>query len=92
MAEKKYLIDNAKLMAEWDWDKNADLDPNTLTLGSHAKAWWKCKKEHEWQAPIKNRNKDYSCPYCSGKYVIKGENDLQTVNPSLAKEWDYEKK
>ena len=22
MAEKKYIIDNAKLMAEWNWEKN----------------------------------------------------------------------
>ena len=36
MAEKKYVIDNAKLMAEWDWEKNNKLgfDPKTLTLGS----------------------------------------------------------
>ena len=25
MAEKKYVIDNAKLMAEWDWKKNNEL-------------------------------------------------------------------
>ncbi len=92
MAEKKYLIDNAVLMAEWNWDKNTDLDPNTLTLGSHAKAWWKCDKDHEWQATILNRNSNGSnCPYCSGKKVIKGLNDLQTTNPFLAKEWNFEK-
>ncbi len=31
------------------------------------------------------------CPYCSGQKVLKGTNDLQTVNPVLAREWDYEK-
>ena len=35
MAEKKYVIDNAELMAEWNWEKNNELgfDPKTLTLG-----------------------------------------------------------
>ncbi|MBP1546344.1 MAG: hypothetical protein J6A37_07080 [Oscillospiraceae bacterium] len=94
MAEKKYVIDNAELMAEWDWDKNNELklDPKKLTLGSGQKVWWKCRKGHEWQASIINRNKIGSnCPYCSGKKVLKGFNDLQTVNPTLAAEWNYEK-
>ncbi len=93
MAEKKYIIDNAKLMAEWNWEKNNELgfNPETLTLGSHKNVWWKCSKGHEWQATIANRNKGQGCPYCSGRYAIKGENDLETINPTLAKEWNYEK-
>ena len=49
MAEKKYVIDNAKLMAEWDWEKNNKLgfDPKILTLGSEKKTLWKCSKGHE---------------------------------------------
>ena len=93
MAEKKYLIDNAELMAEWNWEKNNELgfDPKILTLGSHKKVWWKCNKNHEWQATIGSRNDGRGCPYCSGYYVIKGQNDLQTLNPTLSKEWNYEK-
>ncbi len=93
MAEKKYIIDNAELMAEWNWEKNDKLgfDPKTLTLGSGKKAWWKCLKDHKWQATIDNRNKGNGCPYCSGRKVLKGYNDLQTVNPIVAKEWNYEK-
>ena len=89
--EKQYVSDNAQLMAEWDWEKNLqlNLDPYTLTCGKHIKAWWKCSKGHQYQASIGNRNYGYGCPYCSGRYAIKGENDLQTVNPSLAKEWNH---
>ncbi len=91
MADKKYLIDNAELMAEWNWDKNTDLNPNTITIGSGTKVWWKCEKGHEWQATICDRNRGRGCPYCAGKKVLKGYNDLQTVNPILANEWNYEK-
>ena len=93
MKEKKYIIDNAELMAEWNWEKNNELkfDPNALTLGSHTKVWWKCQKGHEWQATIKDRNNRRGCPYCAGKRVLNGENDLQTVNPVLAKEWNHER-
>ena len=93
MAEKKYVIDNAELMAEWNWEKNngSKFDPNALTLGSHKKVWWKCHKDHEWQATIKDRNNGRGCPFCAGKKILKGYNDLQTLNPNLAKEWNYEK-
>ena len=39
MAEKKYIIDNAELMAEWNWEKNNELgfDPHVLTHGSNVK-------------------------------------------------------
>ena len=91
--EKKYLIDNPTLMAEWNWEKNNELglDPKMLTLGSHKKVWWKCNKGHEWQAIIANRNEGRNCPYCSSKKVLKGYNDLATINPTLANEWNCEK-
>ena len=91
MAEKKYIIDNAELMAEWNWERNKDITPSQLTLGSGKKVWWTCDKGHEWQAPVNNRNKGRGCPYCSGNIVLKGYNDLQTINPTLAQEWNYEK-
>ena len=93
MAEKKYVIDNAELMAEWNWEKNSELkfDPNLLTAGSGKKVWWKCSKGHEWQAAIDGRSRGRGCPYCSGSKVLKDYNDLQTINPILAKEWNYER-
>lgn len=91
--EKKYLIDNPKLMAEWNYEKNIDIDPSKLTIGSGKKIWWKCKKcKNEWQASINNRvGKGSGCPYCSNLKVKQGFNDLATTRPDLAKEWDYEK-
>ncbi|MBO5286035.1 MAG: hypothetical protein J6B16_03975 [Clostridia bacterium] len=92
--EKKYLIDNPALMAEWNWEKNNNLglDPKKLTCGSGRKAWWKCSKDgYEWDAIIAARNKGTGCPVCAGKKVLVGINDLATVNPQLAKEWNYEK-
>ena len=91
MPDKKYIIDNAGLMAEWNWERNIDYDPSQLTYGNKKIVWWKCKKGHEWQSALSNRSKGSGCPYCSGRYAIKGENDLETINPTLSKEWNYEK-
>lgn len=89
--EKQYVSDNARLMAEWDWERNIELNPAELTMNSHKKAWWKCNKGHEWQANIYSRHSGCGCPYCAGRIAIKGQNDLQTINPNLANEWDFEK-
>lgn len=82
---------NPDLAREWHPTKNGDLKPYEVTKGSNRKVWWKCSKEHEWQASICDRSQGRGCPYCSGKKVLKGFNDLQTVNPDLAREWNYEK-
>lgn len=89
--EKKYVSDNAQLMSEWNWDRNVGLEPSQITLGSGKKVWWQCNESHEWQAMIYNRNNGKGCPYCAGKKVLKGYNDLYAVNPDLAEEWNFEK-
>ena len=93
MAEKKYIIDNAELMAEWDWEKNKVLgfDPHKISYGSAKKVWWKCQKGHEWEISPNHRSSGNGCPYCAGQKILKGQNDLQTLNPDLANEWNYEK-
>ena len=64
--EKRYVSDNAQLMAEWNWEKNNELNfqLETLTLGSNKRVWWMCSKGHEWQATIYSRNTGCRCPYC----------------------------
>ena len=81
MSEKHYISENAQLMAEWNWERNADVSPSRLTLGSGQKVWWKCSKGHEWQAVIANRNNGRGCPYCAGQRPIIGVNDLGTLYP-----------
>ena len=87
-----YIINNQELMLEWDWDKNnkIGLDPNTLTHGSHKKAWWKCNLGHSYNTPIYNKTsstRPTKCPVCNGKQILYGFNDLKTLNPMLAQEW-----
>lgn len=99
---EKKLIANAKINAlfskhpnlinEWDEEKNSDIDKSLISAASNKMVWWKCKEGHTWKAQICTRTlKGTGCPYCSHQKVIKGESDLETVYPRLAKEWDYEK-
>ena len=77
---------NPKLAKEWHPTKNGKLTPKDVMPNSNMKVWWKCKKNHEWQALIANRNKGIGCPCCSGRRVCE-DNCLAIINPKLAKEW-----
>ena len=78
---------NPVIAKEWHHEKNKDLKPKDVTVGSSKKVWWKCDKAHAFEATIKSRcNNNRGCPYCSGKLVCI-DNCLDTVNPSIAKEW-----
>lgn len=79
-----------ELAAEWDYEKNS-FSPETITYGSNKKAWWICKKGHSYESSVSNRVKGCGCPYCIGKKVLRGFNDLYTTNPEIAAEWNHEK-
>jgi very-short-patch-repair endonuclease len=74
----------------WNYKKNV-LTPDKVLAGGHKKVWWICEKGHEWESTINSKIADHHCPYCSGRQVIKGETDLDTLYPELAEEWNYEK-
>ena len=67
-------------------------DPSEITQGSNLKKDWQCPLEHQWSAVVSDRaNKESGCPYCTGKKVLAGFNDLQTVNPMIGNQafgWD----
>jgi hypothetical protein len=65
-----------------------DGDPSTVTFGSDKSFSWCCSKGHEYQSTVSRRTYGSSCPFCSGNKVLKGFNDLLTVNPTLATEAD----
>lgn len=82
---------NPTLAAEWNYKLNGTLIPSEILPNSNKKVWWKCSKGHEWQATLNHRTQGRGCPYCSSRALKKGFNDLLTVNPELAKEWNYER-
>ena len=89
-----WCIENNRenLLSEWEYNKNYPLTPHNCARGTSKKVWWKCKKGHEWQASVGYRAKfARPCPICNGTHtLVTGVNDLMTVNPKLANEWDYD--
>ena len=77
-----------EIAAQWDGEKNGRLTAKEVSPYSNRKAWWRCREGHSWQAAIAARTKRKTgCPYCTGRKVLAGYNDLATRFPDLARQW-----
>ena len=79
-----------ELAKEWHPTKNGDLTPHDITAGRFKAAWWLCSEcGYEWQASPNLRKRGIGCPCCSGRVPKIGVNDLATLYPKIAEEWNY---
>lgn len=77
--------------ARWDYEKNNGLLPTQVMEFSNTKVWWKCEKGHSYERLISHETtRDVGCPICKMQKLSPGVNDLVTLFPNIAEEWDYE--
>lgn len=73
---------------QWASEKNGPLTPAQVSAFSNRRVWWHCELGHEWRASVAARtNGGSSCPYCAGRKVLSGFNDLETLYPQIAEQW-----
>lgn len=59
-----------------------------MASGTRRKVWWQCEKGHEWRTAVAHRTTTGAgCPYCTGRQVLPGFNDLATAEPEVAGQW-----
>lgn len=73
----------------WDQGKNT-LTPSEVAPKSNKKAWWVCPEGHSFSDQIAHMTVLGLCPYCIGRRILVGFNDLATTHPELAEQWDAE--
>lgn len=77
-----------EIAAQWHESKNRPLTPQQVTPYSNRIVWWRCSLGHEYRAAIAARvMRDVGCPYCAGRRVLPGFNDLATLEPEIAAQW-----
>lgn len=94
MTLKEYCIRSrrAELLQQWHYAKNDGLTPDAVTCHSRQKVWWIDRLGHEWQQEIYSRTAlCRGCPFCAGRKVLAGFNDLASTYPALSAQWDREK-
>lgn len=76
------------LADQWDGEKNGTLAPEDVTANSNRAVWWRCARGHSYRATVAHRTRAESgCPYCAGRRVLTGFNDLATLYPKVAEQW-----
>ena len=77
-----------EIAAQWHPTKNGNLTPGNCSPSSNRRVWWRCPLGHEYQAAVGARTVNGSdCPYCAGKKVLVGFNDLASQEPAVAAGW-----
>lgn len=71
---------------EWHPEKNGLMQAGEISAKSNQKVWWKCEKNHEWEANVYSRAYGVGCPYCSGIKLVP-ERALSVVHPEITREW-----
>ena len=77
-----------QIAAQWDMEANGGLLPSEVTHYSNKRIWWRCGLGHTWKTTVASRTSAGSnCPYCGGKKVLAGFNDLASRDPEMAAQW-----
>lgn len=78
-----------EIALEWDPKQNGPLCPDSISAYSNRRVWWRCTRGHTWRATVSSRTINRTgCPYCTGTKVLAGFNDLETLEPKIAAQWD----
>jgi len=78
---------NPGLAREWHPTKNESLKPTDVKPFSGKKVWWLGECGHEWQSTVAHRSGGRQCPFCTGKKILLGFNDLCSSDPEIAAQW-----
>ncbi len=98
---KTYCEQNNRpdLLNEWDYKENYPLKPEDVYYMSVKKIAWNCEKcGNHWISSVGQRMRGSGCKTCGYKKASEtkkkttiGKDDLVTLFPDVAEEWDYEK-
>ena len=89
--EKSIAALRPDLLSRWDYEKNGNITPDLVSLGTGHRYYWKCYICGRSYLALPSQIATGSA--CSKhSYLVKtGVNDFETVYPELLKYWDYEK-
>lgn len=85
-----------EIVKQWDYDHNNTL-PTEYTAGTNKKVYWLGTCGHSFLNSVSEKIRSAEtgadgCPYCAGKQILKGFNDLESQYPLIAKEWSPKNK
>lgn len=85
-------VTHSEIAATFHPTLNGILQAENIIYGSQRKHWWLCPNgtfeiPHEYEAVVASRTGGRGCPFCAGRKVLAGFNDLAATHSELASEW-----
>lgn len=85
------------IVEQWDYVANGENKPEQYTAGTNKKVYWIGSCGHSFLNAVAEKVRSAEtgadgCPYCAGKQILKGFNDLESQYPLIAKEWSSKNK
>lgn len=82
-------------LAEWDYTKNVDVSPSSVTVKSTRIVWWVCPVNHSYLQSIQSKAYGSSCPECAKvkraepvrRAKLARTGSLADNHPDIAKQW-----
>ena len=80
-----------KLMLDWDYEENKNLDPTALMRTNTSRVYWKCHVcGNQWVSSLVTRTlHDTGCPACRDRERAEKGNLLAIRYPDVASEWNF---
>lgn len=79
-----------KLAQLWDPLAGNTKTPTEVSAGSEVRLGWRCPEGHAFmRTPLKLVQTSGCCPVCRGSLVVPGVNDLVTLRPDIARQWNF---
>ena len=89
--EGSLATNRPEIAAQWHPTLNDSLTPNDVTEQSMFKAWWIDQDGAVWQSAVAVRCRKPGGTRRSNSLAVRGVNDLKTLRPDLAAEWNYDR-
>lgn len=64
LGENSIAAKKPELVKEWDYEKNAPLEPENIPARCNEKFWWKCSNGHSYPMKVSHRFDGHGCPCC----------------------------
>ncbi len=90
--ENSFISANPELLNDWDYERNGNINPYSVTYGSGITVYWKCHVcGYQWKYKVSERVKrGIGCPCCNRNVLVEGVNDFATLHSKELEDWDYE--
>lgn len=82
--EERRIIQEQKFLKRLKEIYDNDVIALDKYVGASTKIRFQCKHGHIWSAEPHNVDRGHGCPYCAGKSLLIGFNDLWTARPDIA--------